>query len=74
MFYKRSKRIEIKYHIREHAGPGGADLFLKVLCGPMFEAQASVLVGFKRSKSGTMIDRDKRGRMMDGGDRRKPSL
>ena len=26
-----------------------ADLFTKVLCGPMFEAQASVVTGSKRS-------------------------
>ena len=36
------------------------DLFTKLLCGPMFQAQASVVIEFKGSKSGTMIDRDKR--------------
>ena len=50
-----------------------ADLFTKVLCGPMFEAQASVVVGSKRSKSETMIDRDKRRRMKKGGGRHEPS-
>ena len=50
-----------------------ADLFTKVVCGPMFEAQASVVVGSKRSKSEMMIDRDKRRWMKRGGGRRKPS-
>ena len=49
------------------------DLITKVLCGPMVEAKANVVVGSKRSKSETMIDRDKRRRMKDGGGRRKPS-
>ena len=54
--HKRFKDVEIKYHwIREHVDSGGrgiarlvhvesmdqaTDLFTKVLCGPMFEAQA----------------------------------
>ena len=32
-----------------------------------------MVVGSKRSKSGTMIDKDMRRRMKDGGGRRKPS-
>ena len=50
-----------------------ADLFTKVLCSPMFETQATMVVKSKRSKSGAMIDQDKRGRKKDGGKRRKPS-
>ena len=50
-----------------------ADQFTKVLCSQMFEAQGNVVVKSKRSKSGAMIDRDKRGRKKDGGNRRKPS-
>ena len=34
-------------------------------CGSMFETQASVVVVSVRSKSGTMIDRDKRRRMKE---------
>ena len=34
-----------------------ADLFTEVLCGPIYEAQANVVVGSKRNKLGTMIDR-----------------
>ena len=40
VFHKQSKHIEIKYHgIREHveSTDQAADLFTKVLCGPMFE-------------------------------------
>ena len=48
-------------------------LFTEVLCGPIFEAQASVVVGSKRSKLGIMTDRDKRRRMKNGGGRHKPS-
>ena len=67
VLHNRSKRIEIKYHwILEHmvlvwvwhsevgaceSTHQAADLFTKVLCGPMFETQASVVVGSKRSTS-----------------------
>ena len=40
----------------------------------MFYVQANVVVGPKRSKSGTMIDRDKRRRMKDGGSKCKSLL
>ena len=49
------------------------DLFTKVLCSPMLEAPAIVVVGSKKSESGTMIDRDMRRRMNDGCVRRIPS-
>ena len=49
-----------------------AVLFTKMLCGSMFEAQANVVVGSKRSKSGTMIDQDKQRRMKDSGSYREP--
>ena len=38
----------------------------------MFEAQANAVVGSKKSKSKTMIDRDKQRHMKDGGGRAKP--
>ena len=50
-----------------------ADLFTKMLSGRMFEALANVVVGSKRRKPGTVIDRHKRRGTKGGGGTRKPS-
>ena len=64
VFHKKSKHREITYHwIRGHVGTGGRGtarlvhvesmdqaphLFTKVLCGPIFEALANVVLGLRR--------------------------